>query len=121
LDRHVAIDAVGGDLLSNFTKHSALLDLMTLEAARGIIGGGSLGSVRVMASGTRHCRRGLKTTAARQEIDLIAVNIQAVCGVWLLQFDIFGERLSRPEGKRWSDGLAGSAVALGADVNLAIT
>ena len=51
---------------------------------------------------------------------MIAVNIQAVRGGGLNQFDIFGEWLARPEGKRWSDGFAGTAVALGADVNLAI-
>ena len=51
---------------------------------------------------------------------MIAVNIQAVRGGGLSQFDIFGERLARPEGKCWSDGFAGTAVALGADVKLAI-
>ena len=52
---------------------------------------------------------------------MIAVNIQAVRGGGLSQFDIFGERLARLEGKRSGHGLAGAAVALGADINLAIT
>ena len=53
-DRHVAIDAVGGILLSDLANDSALLSLVTLEASRGVIGGRALGSVRIVASRTRH-------------------------------------------------------------------
>src|ERR1700691_503448 len=57
MHRHVAIDAVGSDLLSHFSIHAALVDAVTAKASRGVLGGRALGRMNIVASGARHFRR----------------------------------------------------------------
>lgn len=62
----------------------------------------------------------MKTAAAFQEIDLVAVDVEAIGGGGFLELDVIGQRGAGAVGKSGSDGFASAAVALGADVDLQI-
>lgn len=78
LHRHVAVDAVGGDAVTEAFRSTTALPSVAGEAARGIGGSRTLGGVDVMAGGAGHLRGGKETFAALEEANLVAVNVGTV-------------------------------------------
>lgn len=81
----MAIDAVGGNLITAFGKQAALIYRVAVEASGRIVHRQTLRLVNIVARRTRHLRGRLKTAASFQENHLITVDVQPVGGGGLLQ------------------------------------
>lgn len=120
LQGHVAVDAVGRDLVAEFGKFAALLGFVAGQTTRREGGGITLRHVNIVAGAAGQSCGGLKAFALAQHLDLIAVNVDGLVCADIGNVDVVAEIVSRQKRQRGTDRGPVAGMAEAADVELAV-